>query len=263
MVGSHRNLTSKVSDAWTSGGATEVMRRAWFRARMSRRQGPLAPLRLVSELDALVVSEPRDAVQLATDTSVAPAERKPFRPARRPGSTSTWSGKSRWASEYDLGSRSQSALLELVLLMRPELVIETGVAAGASTVQILTGLEANGSGRLVSIDVTPDVGHLVPQSLRSRWELTVLPHERRRQALSHVIASNQGFQLFIHDSDHSEEWQRYEYELALIHAGPRAMICSDDVEASPAFLDFCKAQGLRPVLLLDGPKVMGLVRLSG
>lgn len=263
MAGSPRNLTSKVSDAWASGGAPEVMRRAWVRARMSRRQGPLASLRLASEVDALVVSDPRVAVQLATDTSVAPAERVPFLPARRPESTSTWSGKSGWASEYDLGSRSQSALLELVLLTRPEIVIETGVAAGASTVQILTGLEENGSGRLVSVDVTPDVGQLVPQSLRSRWELTVLPHERKRQALSQVIGANRGFQLFVHDSDHSEEWQCFEYELALTHAGPRAMICSDDVEASPAFLDFCRAQGLRPVLLLDGPKVMGLVRLNG
>lgn len=263
MAGSPRKLTSKVSDAWTSGGAPELMRRAWSRARVARRQGPLASLRLVSEVDAFVVSDPRVAVQLATDTSVAPAERRPFRPARRSESTSTWLGESGWASEYDLGSRSQSALLELVLLARPEVVIETGVAAGASTVQILTGLEENGSGRLVSVDVTPDVGQLVPQSLRSRWELTVLPHERKRQALSQVISSNRGFQLFVHDSDHSEEWQRFEYQLALAHAGPRAMICSDDVEASPAFLDFCRTQELRPVLLLDGPKVMGLVRLSG
>ena len=263
MGDSPRALTSKVSDAWTSGGATEVVRRAWFRARVYGRQGPLASLRLVSEVDALVVSNPRVAVQLATDTSIAPAEEKPFRPARQPESTSARSAKSGWSSEYDLGSRSQSALLELVRLLRPEIVIETGVAAGASTVQILSGLEANGSGRLVSIDVTPDVGQLVPPSLRTRWQLTVLPHERKRQALSQVIESNRGFQLFVHDSDHAEEWQRFEYELALAHAGPRAMICSDDVEASPAFLDFCRAQGLRPVLLLDGPKVMGLVRLTG
>jgi|GEM_PF-1383211 len=263
MDDSRRALTSKVSDAWASGGAFEVMRRAWFRAKVYRRQGPLAPLRLVSEVDALVVSEPREAVQLATDISIAPAEGKAFLPARQRESTSARSAESEWASEYDLGSRSQSALLELVSLLRPELVIETGVAAGASTVQILSGLEANGLGRLVSIDVTPDVGQLVPKSLRTRWQLTVLPHRHKRQALSQVIASNRGFQLFVHDSDHSEGWQRFEYELALAYAGPRAMICSDDVEASPAFLDFCRAQGLRPVLLLDGQKVMGLVRLTG
>ena len=40
------------------------------------------------------------------------------------------------------------------------------------------------------------------------------------------------------------------------------MICSDDVDKSFAFLDFCKARRLEPVLLLDRRKVFGVTRVA-
>lgn len=72
----------------------------------------------------------------------------------------------------------------LVRHARPSVVVETGVRGGLSSAYLLAALERNGRGRLVSIDVgdrsvvpddvTPrEVGWLVPDRLRSQWELRI------------------------------------------------------------------------------------------
>ncbi len=61
-------------------------------------------------------------------------------------------------------------------LLRPEIVLETGVAYGVTTALVLKALQVNGKGRLYSIDLPPlgenadaFVGYLVPEALRARW----------------------------------------------------------------------------------------------
>jgi predicted O-methyltransferase YrrM len=213
--------------------------------------------------NALVFTDAYEAVLAVVDGDPLDREASRFRPARPASGFARQGGSGTWPIEYDLGSRSQAALFHLVALVGPELVVETGVAAGASSTQILNALADRGSGSLLSIDVTPNVGELIPLEVRDRWSLEVLPERGRKKAFRDILASHSGYRIFFHDSDHSEKWQRFEYEAASDFAGPNAIICSDDVEASPAFVDFCVSRRLRPILLLDGLKVMGLARLAG
>jgi hypothetical protein len=256
-----RGSSAKIRDAWQSGGPSEVMRRAWARARATFPAGPAATLRQVSESDARVVSNPLEAVLDTLRIEGSAGDSQLFRLARSGDALDSTTTPSDWSPEYDLGARSQSALFQLVALTKPDLIVETGVAAGASTTQILSALDQQGFGRLISIDVSHDVGELIPSELKHRWTLVVLPGKRRREALRKILSLHAGYQIFVHDSDHSEKWQRFEYECAAEFAAPEAIICSDDVEASPAFLNFCIARGLHPILLLDRHKVMGLLRL--
>lgn len=263
MRSTGRGVATKVNDAWTAGGASEVMRRAWARSRSLLPRGPECSLRQVSMANALVFTDAYEAVLAVVDGDPLACEDSGFRPARSASGSAMPTGAGEWSTDYDLGSRSQAALFHLIALVGPESVIETGVAAGTSTTQILTALAQRSSGTLLSIDVTPNVGELIPLEVRDRWHLEVLPERGRKKAFREVLARHSGYRIFFHDSDHSEKWQRFEYEAASDFAGPDAFICSDDVEASPAFVDFCVSRRLRPILLLDGLKVMGLVRLAG
>lgn len=257
-----RGVTAKVNDAWSVGGASEVARRAWARSKSLLYRGRECSLRQVSEAEALVFTHPYEAVLAVVGKDLLSGQEPEFHSARSVSRSTMPGGLGAWTTDYDLGSRSQAALFHLIALVKPESVIETGVAAGASTTQILMALAHEGFGKLLSIDVTPQVGELVPLELKDRWLLEVLPERDREDAFRNVLVRHSGYQVFVHDSDHSEKWQRFEYETASEFAGPKAIICSDDVEASPAFMDFCISRGLRPILLLDGHKVMGFVTLA-
>src|SRR5579863_2368428 len=93
-------------------------------------------------------------------------------------------------------------------LLKPQIVIETGVAYGASSAYMLQALHINGRGTLYSIDLpnsfVPDsaafVGAAVPARLRSRWKLNL---GSSRRLLRHVLREVGGVDLFIHDSLHT------------------------------------------------------------
>src|SRR5690606_30209286 len=63
----------------------------------------------------------------------------------------------------NISSLNSHALYDFVLKQRPQLVIEVGMAYGVSTLTILSALQANGTGRLISIDpyITWESGRLV------------------------------------------------------------------------------------------------------
>src|SRR5690606_30419760 len=77
------------------------------------------------------------------------------------------------------GAGAFPLLYFLVRWRRPRVVVETGVAAGYSSLAVLSSLRANGFGKLYSSDFPyfrlkdPEqyVGCLVPDELRSGWEL--------------------------------------------------------------------------------------------
>lgn len=67
------------------------------------------------------------------------------------GRTVAGNGETIVLSSY-LDGTAAEALFRQVSALRPEVVVEVGMANGISTLAILTALEANGTGRLISID---------------------------------------------------------------------------------------------------------------
>jgi len=126
-----------------------------------------------------------------------------------------------------MGRTDRLTLYAAIRASRPQLVAETGTAAGASAVYILKAMEANQQGRLISVDATPDranVGRLIPSELRARVELVagnslrVLPRCDLRE-----------LDFFLHDSCHTYRHMTAEYEFALSHFAGRGVLCSHDV----------------------------------
>lgn len=140
-----------------------------------------------------------------------------------------------YPTEWSVESETGRALYSLVRQRRPSFVVETGVANGHSTVLVLQALKINGHGRLLSVDVSANVGALLCDQERDRWELSILPRRRRRYALSVLMAGMPEIDLFIHDSDHSYGWKALEYALAWPQLSRDGILFTDDVHASRAF----------------------------
>jgi SAM-dependent methyltransferase len=130
----------------------------------------------------------------------------------------------------------------VVAHLRPERVVETGVAHGLTSRIILEGLERNGKGRLWSIDLPaidsnlhPQIGVAVPHHLRSRW--TYLSGTSRDQ-LPPLLAELEEIDVFVHDSLHTGRNQRFELESAWAHMRRGGAVVVDDVDQSLAFRTF-------------------------
>lgn len=147
------------------------------------------------------------------------------------------------------------ALYVLIRLARPEIVVETGVADGFSSVFILQALEKNGKGKLYSIDLPEQPGQelhgkktgwLIPEELKYRWSLALGSSKERLPALLQGLG---GIDLFYHDSDHSYENMTFEFNTVIEYLKQGSFIVSDDITDNRSFSDFCSAKGLRCIRL--------------
>lgn len=146
------------------------------------------------------------------------------------------------------GDRAFSeAIWCLVAHLRPERVVETGVAHGLTSRIILQGLERNGAGQLWSVDLPAvdsalhaQIGLAVPPDLRSRW--TYVPGTSRDR-LPGLLRMLGRIDLFVHDSLHTGRNVRFELESAWPFLRPGGAAVVDDINHSLAFSVFAKRAG--------------------
>lgn len=138
-------------------------------------------------------------------------------------------------------------LYVIVRSARPTLMIETGVAHGKSSAFILLGMEHNGSGSLVLVDLPPDgaladgslttmhgrpTGWLVPEYLRHRWTLRLGDSVDLLPAL---LAETGQPDVFLHDSLHTIEHTRAEIEAVLASASEPLMLLADNIDMGSGY----------------------------
>jgi len=140
------------------------------------------------------------------------------------------------------------ALWRMIRHLRPEIVVETGVAHGLTSRFILEAFILNGAGTLWSIDLPPfnperrpEVGVAVNgERLRARWSY-IKGTSRRR--LPRLLAMLPRIDVFIHDSMHSDRNMTFEFDLIWQHLRPGGILVADDVDASTAFYEFTQRHG--------------------
>lgn len=160
------------------------------------------------------------------------------------------------------GDFDAAALYLLIRILRPEIVVETGVASGRSSSFILQALEDNKNGKLISIDLPkfyqtekPETyitkegnvelmsfvpeeskpGWLVPDKLRHRWQLIL---GDSKIELPKILDKIDSVDIFYHDSDHSYESMMLEYETAWPKLTRNGFLVSDDIKWNGAWNDF-------------------------
>lgn len=176
-----------------------------------------------------------------------------------------------------LGERydAQGYRLMLYLLVRkyrPAVVVETGVAQGLSSAFILSAMLENGMGHLYSIDLPArmagqnteskqsdpmfklsdgqthapyEVGYIVPDYLRDRWTLIL---DDARQVLPSLLQKLKTIDVFYHDSLHTYEHMKFEFETAWPYLKQGGLLLSDDVLWNNAYHEICKQHKKKPMV---------------
>jgi predicted O-methyltransferase YrrM len=164
-----------------------------------------------------------------------------------------------YPQHYSLEEGSSFLVYALVRLLRPSVILETGVANGHSSFYILSALLANGHGLLHSIDRSPQVGGLLSGREHRIWRLHVLKLSDLKRSFLQILEALPPVDCFLHDSDHSYPWQSFELNAVMKKLTPEAVLAFDDCDSCFAFIDHCQALGVRPVVLVEKRKVFGLV----
>jgi predicted O-methyltransferase YrrM len=123
------------------------------------------------------------------------------------------------------------SLYLVVRVVKPRVIVETGVLYGASSSYILEALAQNGRGELYSIDLgnnpqEPPNDFFVPSHLQNRWHLIIGDSRRELPDLLERLGK---IDFFHHDSLHTFEHMMWEYETAFRHLHPQGVLASDDV----------------------------------
>jgi predicted O-methyltransferase YrrM len=141
-----------------------------------------------------------------------------------------------------------------IRILKPEVIFETGVAHGYSSWIILNAMHKNKNGKLISIDLPnndtnteynfnhqTNTGWLVPEILRERWEMHL---GDAKVLLPQLLNAEKTIDIFFHDSDHSYEHMKFEFETSLPYIKQGGLILSDDVHKNEAFSEIVNSKGL-------------------
>jgi predicted O-methyltransferase YrrM len=150
-----------------------------------------------------------------------------------------------WSDRVDRTSHLVDVFYGLMRALRPNSVIETGVAYGMTSSLMLAAFQHNQSGKLLSIDLPnrgqlrmegDDTGILVANSHRERWELVLTDSVYELPARM----KDKTIDVFVHDSAHTYANMAYEYCLAAMHLPTNGIIISDDILWNSAFTNIMR-----------------------
>ena len=160
---------------------------------------------------------------------------------------------------WGISERLGTVLYVLCRKLRPDTVVETGVASGVSSAYILCALEENRHGALYSIDLpwgrTKQSGWLIPDYLRHRWQLIL---GRSSEELIPLLEKLGTIDIFLHDSEHSYQNMLWEYQTAWLHLKGGGILLSHNVDVNNAFPHFCESVRVKVLLLAN---MGGIVRV--
>jgi predicted O-methyltransferase YrrM len=151
------------------------------------------------------------------------------------------------------GAANVELLYDLVRSLRPDRVLETGVALGWSSLAILLALESLGHGELVSIDMPYPgmkndafVGIAVPSHLESRWTLIRRPD---RDVLRSTVRRLGPIDLAHYDSDKSRPGREFAYPILWKALRPNGVLVSDDIADNSVFDEFARHIERDPIVI--------------
>lgn len=140
------------------------------------------------------------------------------------------------------GGGAYSLLYFLVRERRPEIVVETGVAAGWSSAAVLTAMKRNGTGHLWSSDfpyfrqagAADEIGLLVAPDLRERWTLLIDGDEENLPKIMREVAR---VDMFHFDSDKTYKGRNFALTSIKSKLAEKAVVIFDDIQDNSHFKD--------------------------
>ncbi len=168
------------------------------------------------------------------------------------------SKKKPYPIEYSLNSFSGIFMYVLCRLLKPEKIVETGIAYGNSSSFILQALNENKKGTLYSIDYVfrpwetrETIGSAIPTDLRDRWHLVFGPTNKK---LKKTLEELGEIDIFFHDSLHTYKNMMFEFNTVWQHIKKGGFLLSDDINDNSAFYQFCSSLKLNPIIIGENKK---------
>lgn len=153
------------------------------------------------------------------------------------------SKKKPYPINYSLVNDAGFFLYALCKMLKPNRVVETGVAYGNSSSYILQALHENKKGNLYSIDsifspwqTKEMIGSAIPLELKSKWHLIL---DSSSKKLPTLLNSLNEIDVFFHDSLHTSKNMMFEFETAWPFIKSGGFLLSDDISGNNAFHKFC------------------------
>jgi len=139
----------------------------------------------------------------------------------------------------------------LVRILRPKIVVETGVSDGIGSLVITTALIANASegfpGKYYGTELDQNAGWLFKQPYSNFGEIMYGDSIRSLENFKEQI------DLFINDSDHSAEYEFREYESIKNKLAPNCFILGDNSHVTDSLRNFSHQNGRDFVFFREVP----------
>lgn len=125
-------------------------------------------------------------------------------------------------------------------LIEPDVVIESGVRYGSFDAHITAALNKNNNGIMYSIDLPDaiekfDYGYLVPDDCKKRWNVQL---GDANDILPELLEDEGPVDIFLHDSLHTRDHMKWEYQTAYPRLSNDGVVASHDVLKSNVFENF-------------------------
>lgn len=154
-----------------------------------------------------------------------------------------------------IGDDAGLLLYLMVRFLKPQIVVETGIANGFSSAFILKALDENRKGTLHSVDlhsrqgimfpIGKELGWVVPDDLRHRW---IVELGESKKVLPQILKKLTTINIFLHDSRHTYRTMMQEYTIVWPYLRNGGLLLSDDASINDAFLDFADMKKQTPIL---------------
>jgi predicted O-methyltransferase YrrM len=162
--------------------------------------------------------------------------------------------RSRLRSRSDLIPKfgRRLAWYAMVRLLRPKVVVETGVEKGLGSVLVCSALLKNKAegfeGQHYGTDIDPRAGFLLGGEYSSVGRILYGDSIESLRNLPETV------DLFINDSDHSVDYEKAEYYVIASKLSPMAVIISDNAHATDCLRQFARETGLQFLFFSEKPK---------
>jgi hypothetical protein len=138
-----------------------------------------------------------------------------------------------------------------VRILKPRVVVETGVDKGLGAVALCAALIRNQAegfpGRYFGTDKDPEAGLLLTAPYSRVGEILYGDSIQSLQSIPKI-------DIFINDSDHSAEYERHEYEVIASKLGVEGLILGDNSHRNDVLARFSAERGRQFIFFREQPK---------
>ena len=170
-------------------------------------------------------------------------------------------------SDIELGNNYAVEIIYFLMInFKPNIILETGVAAGLSSRCILEAIKKNGNGSLYSSDFPyfrlndPEkyIGIMVPENLKKNWRLEILGDDKNIKKFKLEI-NHADIILYDSDKRYSGKTKFFKSVSSLIK--PNTIIVVDDLHNDSFFLEYVNEKKYKNWFIVESKRkhIVGII----